>query len=105
MTGNTQPGKLVEIGLGQAFSYNYQKDKYILNTSRLSEENTYISVFGPNNYMALESFLNDSRIKSIYQAKKAVNRREGHGEYPRNTLFVWEYSPGEALKNEQSGSN
>ena len=93
MTGNcvtASQGKLVEIGINSFFEYNNIRNRYELALNRLSSENTYISIFGPQNIRHLEVFLSDSRIKIIYEAKKAVNRREGHGDLPRNTLVVWE---------------
>lgn len=87
------PGKLVEIRIDQFMNYLYYKNDYEVNTTPLSFNHTYISIFGPMQNRALTAFLSDSRIKIIYEAKKAVNRREGYGESPRNTLFVWEFSP------------
>ena len=94
MTSN--PGKLVEIGCNMfgasdyvwGVGYTYKLDPRLLNVN-----DTYISIFGPGNAAFLNVFENDSRIKIIYKARKAVNRRPGHGFQPRNTLVVWEYVP------------
>lgn len=90
------PGKLVNININQFMDYEYYKNDYKVDTTRLSANHTYISIFGPTQNRALTVFLSDSCIKIIYQAKRAVNRREGHGNDPRNTLIVWEYVPQEA---------
>jgi hypothetical protein len=96
---NTGPGKLVEIGCNMFSASDYVWGvgyTYKLDPRYLNPNNTYISIFGPVNAAFLNVFENDSRIKIIYKAQKAVNRREGHGTDPRNTLVVWEFSPGTA---------
>jgi hypothetical protein len=98
------PGKLIEIGLRHFISNTYNEGVGYspkLDTRKLKPENTYISVFGPYQAGSMNVFLKDSRVKIIYQAKKAVNRRPGHGTDPRNTLFVWEFSPDTAQKEVQ----
>lgn len=93
---NPNPGKLVSIGVNEFSSSNYiwgTGHVTHLVLDKLSPDNTYIAIFGPHQLTVLDLMLKDSRIKIIYQAQRAVNRRPGHGTYPRNTLVVWEFSP------------
>ncbi len=90
MSSDTYPGKLVTVGVNDLIPSEYWysfswKPRHIYD-----KNNTYISIFGPAQEEQFNVFKKDPYYKIIYEAPKAVNRREGHGENPRNTLVVWE---------------
>ncbi len=107
MSSDAYPGKLVTVGVNDLIYGDWPRNVHnggytVKWTQRKNydKNNTYISIFGPNQQEQFDVFKKDPYYKIIYEAPKAVNRREGHGFSPRNTLVVWEVAD-----NEQSSSN
>ena len=84
------------------FTTKYKKDqkgKYIWSTgkltfvsevSTLSKWDTYILVAGPHQRNIPIHMQGDKEIKILYTSPKAINKTSGHGDYPRNTVVVFE---------------
>lgn len=53
-------------------------------------EHTYVFIFGPNNQEQYNFLKTLPGIKIVYESPKAVNRTQGHGTEPRNTLVIVE---------------
>lgn len=112
------PGKLIVADCYTVFDttsiYDYRAHKYLYNVKlrkdKLNPNNTYITIFnifGYNYYdrniagtnlKHYEVLKEDPDIKIIWESEMAVNRRGGHGTYPRNKMVVWEYSPVEQAR-------
>jgi len=61
-----------------------------VNLKVLKEDDTYCLVFSPTQKGLLDALLEEKRVKILFQGKKAVNKVQGHGTLPRNTLVIFE---------------
>jgi hypothetical protein len=62
---------------------------YVLNKN-LRKEHTYIVVFSPTQDKPKEALTTNKKVNVLFQSTKAVNRINGHGTNPRNTVVVFE---------------
>jgi hypothetical protein len=65
----------------------------------LDATNTYMLTFGHGQDDLLEAFEKQWEGPILFKSKKAVNSVPGHGEYPRNTLIVFELPMHTELEN------
>jgi hypothetical protein len=75
--------------MGDAVSYDRYSGKYIVSPS-LSKDHTYVIISGLNNDQQLKVLEKSKKINILFKGPMAVNTQYGHGDYPRNTIVVFE---------------
>jgi hypothetical protein len=81
------PGKFIDC---KVWNYLYPYNHF------LDKNNTFITIFGPNQYMYLEKIIADKRLNILYKSLKAINTKYAHEDKlarrTRNTVVVWEWN-------------
>lgn len=86
-------GKVISLGVNSIVNYVYDRGWRFppkLDVYRLPKDNTYITIFGPAQQGEMKKFKEAKHIDILFESMKAVNKNNGHGEHPRNTLFIYE---------------
>ena len=87
--------------LTRSYDYSvhmYTPLKYVSLSKQLNDiKNTFIVICGPGQEEHLEMLKKHPMMNILYISEKAVNKEEGHGTMPRNTVVIMEHKTPEEL--------
>jgi hypothetical protein len=73
--------------------YDWRKSTYgkpFIQKDVLKKQHTYLMIFNNKQQDLLAMLKRNKNINILFESPMAVNKRQGHGTKPRNTVYVFE---------------
>ena len=91
MSGNFITIRVSDLVIGGHFDWYTKRERPVtIRPFKEGDNNTYISIFGESQDSQLAQFKEHFKGNILFESVKAVNGKAHHGQFPRNTIVVYE---------------